>query len=119
MAVLAFATGGDGGERAAAPSASPAATAAEARDGFEVWTEQGCGSCHTLAAANAHGPVGPDLDVNLVSVPAAYIEESIVAPDKVVAPGYSAGMMPSDYGARISPGELDRLVDFLRTSAGR
>jgi len=116
MAVLAFATGGGGEERAAAPSATPAA---RARDGLDVWTQQGCGSCHALAAANAHGPIGPDLDVNLARVPAPYIEESIVAPDKVVAPGYSAGTMPSDYATRIPPDELDRLVGFLQASARR
>jgi mono/diheme cytochrome c family protein len=119
MAVLAFVTGGDGEERPAAPSATPAATAAQARNGLEVWLQQGCGSCHALAAANAHGPIGPDLDVNLARVPAAYIEESIVAPDKVVAPGYSAGMMPRDYATRMSPDDLDRLVAFLEASAGR
>jgi mono/diheme cytochrome c family protein len=119
MAVLAFATGGDGEERAAAPSATPAATTAQARDGLEVWIQQGCGSCHALAAANAHAPMGPDLDVNLEGVPAAYIEESIVAPDKHVAPGYSAGIMPPDYAKRIAPDDLDRLVAFLQGSAGR
>ena len=119
MAVLAFATGGDGEERAAAPSATPAATVAQAGDGLEVWTQQGCGSCHALAAANAHGPIGPDLDVNLEGVPAAYIKESIVAPDEHVAPGYSGGTMPPDYATRMTADELDRLVGFLQASAGR
>jgi mono/diheme cytochrome c family protein len=116
MAVVAFTSGDDGAppERAAAP---PAATPSAARNGQDVWTEQGCGSCHALAAANAHGTIGPDLEQNLQGMPAAYIKESIVAPSKVAAAGYTSGMMPEDYASRISPEDLDRLVRFLRASA--
>jgi mono/diheme cytochrome c family protein len=115
MAVLAFATRGDGDGQASGPP-----TAVErGRDGLDVWAEQGCGSCHAFAAANAHGELGPDLDANLDGVPAAYIKESIVAPAKVAAPGYDAGMMPGDYASRIEPDDLDRLVSFLRANAGR
>jgi mono/diheme cytochrome c family protein len=120
IAVLAFTTGNDSEERAAAPpTATPAAPAAPARDGRAVWGEQGCGSCHTLAAANSHGFIGPDLGASLKGVPASYIKESIVAPDRAAAAGYTTGMMPSDYAARIAPGDLDRLVSFLQASARR
>jgi mono/diheme cytochrome c family protein len=122
MAVLAFTTGGDGDERAVVPpTATPAATAAGGRTsgGLAVWAEQGCGSCHTLAAANAHGVIGPDLASSLKGVPASYIKESIVAPNKVAAAGYSTGMMPDDYAARIAPDDLDALVSFLLASARR
>jgi mono/diheme cytochrome c family protein len=30
--------------------------------GEEVWTSAQCGSCHALAAANANGTIGPNLD---------------------------------------------------------
>lgn len=33
-----------------------------ATDGAEIFTQAGCGSCHTLAAAGASGAVGPNLD---------------------------------------------------------
>jgi mono/diheme cytochrome c family protein len=120
MVVLAF-TAGD--ERAAAPpTATPAATAAAssgARDGLAVWAEQGCGSCHTLAAANAHGLIGPDLGSSLRGVPASYIKDSIVAPSRAAAAGFTVGAMPDDYASRISPDDLDRLVTFLQESARR
>ena len=61
MAVVAFTSGDDDGtprERAAAP---PAATPSGARNGQTVWTEQGCGSCHTVRGTPADGSVGPDL----------------------------------------------------------
>jgi mono/diheme cytochrome c family protein len=113
MVVLAFATGGT------TESPTPTAAGGPERDGLDVWAEQGCGSCHTFAAANAHGDLGPDLDANLAGVPAAYIEQSIVAPDKVAAAGYGTGMMPDDYASRIEPDDLDRLVSFLRANARR
>ena len=117
MGILAF-TAGD--EPAAAPpqTAAPAAGVPASR-GLEVWLAQGCGSCHTLAAANAHGVIGPDLASSAKGVPASYIKESIVAPDKTAAAGYTTGMMPGDYAARIAPDDLDRLVAFIKASARR
>jgi mono/diheme cytochrome c family protein len=112
MVVLAFTSGGDGSGRSAAP-----ATAGQTPDGKAVWLAQGCGSCHTLAAANAHGDIGPDLAASLKGAPASYIRESIVDPNARAAAGYSAGEMPEDYGSRMTPAELDRLVAFLRASA--
>jgi mono/diheme cytochrome c family protein len=118
MAAVAFTSGDDAApERAAAPASAPAVS--ERRSGQDVWTEQGCGSCHTLAAASATGTLGPDLEQSLRGMPASYVRESIVAPSKVAAAGYTAGMMPEDYGSRIAPGDLDRLVRFLRQSAAK
>ena len=123
MVVLAFTAGDASDERAAAPpTATPAATAAASRgdrDGLDVWAEQGCGSCHALAAANAHGFIGPDLGSSLKGVPASYIKDSIVAPNAAAAAGFTVGGMPEDYAARISPDDLDRLVTFLQQSARR
>jgi mono/diheme cytochrome c family protein len=116
MGVLAFTAGG---EPAAPPSTATPVAGVPASRGLEVWLAQGCGSCHTLAAANAHGVIAPDLASSLKGVPASYIKEGIVAPNKTAAAGYSAGMMPEDYAARIAPDDLDRLVDFLKASARR
>ena len=110
MAVLAFTSGGS--EQSAAPE-----TAGQAAGGKAVWLAQGCGSCHTLAAVNAHGDIGPDLGASLKGAPASYIRESIVNPNAHAAAGYSTGAMPEDYASRMTPAELDRLIDFLRASA--
>jgi cytochrome c oxidase subunit 2 len=112
MAVAAFA-GGDG--EAPPPRAAATATPAAARapDGLAVWAREGCGGCHTFAAANSHGPIGPDLGASLRKMPAAYVKESIVAPDAAIAAGYAAGTMPEDYAERIAPDDLDRLVAFI------
>jgi mono/diheme cytochrome c family protein len=58
----------DGDEGAATTAADTAgsATGGEdtggAADGAAVFASAGCGNCHTLAAANASGNVGPNLD---------------------------------------------------------
>jgi cytochrome c oxidase subunit 2 len=81
-------------------------------DGEAVFSANGCGSCHTLSVANASGTVGPDLDQ--ISKPnAAFVRESIVNPNKVLARGFSADIMPRDFGDELAPAELDALVDYL------
>jgi Cytochrome c len=121
MAAAALATGG-GDERAAssrsaspAPASEPEPEPAVVTGGKAVWAAHGCGSCHTFAPASAKGQFGPNLAATLKGMPASYIRESIVAPSKVAAAGYPAGMMPEDYGARIPPADLDRLVEFIRS----
>ena len=101
---------------AGAGSDSPAAdrTAAQGpRDGLTVWIEQGCGSCHTFEPANAHMPMGPDLQLSLHGKSRDYVRESIVLPSKNASPGWGTGAMPEDYAQRIAPADLDPLVDFI------
>lgn len=89
--------------------------------GAQVFANNGCGSCHTLAAASSGGVTGPDLDEVLVAgVTPEEIEEDIVDPDKVIAPGYEAGVMPSNFDKELSKKELEDLVQFLfeNTPAG-
>jgi mono/diheme cytochrome c family protein len=117
MVVAAFTTGGDGEAPVTAPSVTTTAQAPGAPSGLTVWVQQGCGSCHTLAAANAHGRFGPDLGSSLRGKSAAAVERSIVDPNAESATGFEAGMMPEDYATRMAPGDLERLVGFLRTSA--
>lgn len=45
-----------------APEEEPEETDMGTADGAAVFAEAGCGSCHALAAADASGSVGPDLD---------------------------------------------------------
>jgi mono/diheme cytochrome c family protein len=118
MVVVAFATGGEEERAASAPAPTAAAAPpvpAAAREGEAVWVANGCGSCHSFAPADAEGVFGPNLSATLKGMPASYIRESIVNPDKVAAAGFSTGMMPDDYGARIQPAELDALVGYLRS----
>jgi cytochrome c oxidase subunit 2 len=81
-------------------------------DGAAIFEANGCGSCHTFKPANATGTVGPDLD-EIDNPTAAFIRESIADPNKVVTKGFSPDIMPQDFGDKLSPDELDALVEYL------
>jgi cytochrome c oxidase subunit 2 len=88
-------------------------------DGAAVFSSAGCGGCHAFKPANTNGAIGPDLD-NLAADakkagedPAAYVKESIVDPNKVIASGYSKDVMPGDFGSSLSAKEIDALVTYL------
>lgn len=98
--------------------------------GKQVFSANGCASCHTLAAANATGTVGPNLDTRLKSdcaLPAsqkirgttldACIQKAIVDPYAYLPSGYAAGVMPSNFGTKLKPNEITALVNFLSTAS--
>jgi cytochrome c oxidase subunit 2 len=89
--------------------------------GRQIFTATGCGSCHTLADANATGAVGPGLD-DLAKVaeqrgkgmsPEEFVRTAILDPDADIAPGYDGGIMPKTYGDQLSSAEIDTLVEYL------
>lgn len=86
----------------------------DAQAGLVVFEESGCGSCHTLAAAGSEGAIGPDLDETLEGQDAAYIRAAIVDPNAVVAEGYSANIMPQQYGDQLSDQQINDLVALLQ-----
>ncbi len=99
------------------PAEEEQAVAASA-DGAALFDEQGCAGCHVLAAAGSTGTVGPDLDIELKGEDATFIEESIVDPEKEIAPGFPAGVMPSNFGDTLSPEEIEALVAYIAESVG-
>jgi mono/diheme cytochrome c family protein len=88
--------------------------------GAQVFANNGCGGCHTLAAAGSGGVTGPDLDEVIPGQDAAEVEEDIVDPNKVIAKGYPANVMPSNFDQTISKKEIEQLVEYLikETSKG-
>jgi mono/diheme cytochrome c family protein len=89
--------------------------------GALVFAQNGCAGCHTLEAAGSSGTTGPDLDDAIGKGKlntAAAIKTAIVNPDKTIAPGYPAGIMPGNFGQTIQSQQLDQLVKFLQTCAG-
>lgn len=81
----------------------------------------GCHACHALEGdRRIVGPalagVGERAGTARADYTAAmYLYESIVAPDAQVAAGFPAGVMPGNFGARLSEQELADLVAFLLT----
>jgi cytochrome c oxidase subunit 2 len=91
--------------------------------GRSIFDDTGCNACHTLADAGSTATVGPELD-DLAAraaeygeregqTPAEYVRTSILDPNAFVAPGEREGLMPDDYGDRLSPAEIDTLVEYL------
>jgi cytochrome c oxidase subunit 2 len=102
--------GGGGGGAAAAVNAKQLFTSGNPSTGATA-----CATCHTLADAGAQGQVGPDLDKVLKGKDAAFIKESIVDPNKVIAPGYQPNIMPPNFGDTLSAEQVDALVKYLST----
>jgi mono/diheme cytochrome c family protein len=86
--------------------------------GAQVFANNGCGGCHTLAAAKSGGQVGPNLDEVLSGQSAAMIEESIVDPNAKIATGYPENVMAQNFGETLSPEELENLVQYLSEETG-
>ena len=107
----------EAGSGAAEPEEAEATTTTASADGAQVFEEQGCGGCHTLAAAGSTGTTGPDLDGALKGEPTASIKESIVDPNKQVADGYPPDVMPQTF-ADLPPDQLNALVSYLSESTG-
>ena len=80
---------------------------------------EGCGSCHTFEPANAHMPMGPDLQLSLQGKSRDYVRESIVLPSKSASPGWGTGAMPEDYAQRIAPATSMRSSTSSSTGCAR
>ncbi len=104
--------------RAELAAATADAPAAESLSGEELAQKYQCVSCHNLTAP-AKG-VGPSLYDIGKRHDEAYIRESIMEPDKVIAEGFQGGTMkPLLTGAglyndiKANPGILDTLVTYM------
>ncbi|HET6867431.1 MAG TPA: cytochrome c oxidase subunit II [Solirubrobacteraceae bacterium] len=112
-------------------SSSSSSSNTSAAAGKAVFTgSAGCSGCHTLAAAASTGTVGPDLDTRLkadCALPASKsargatleqcIKTAITDPYKYLPTGYSAGIMPSNFGQRLTSDQIQALVNFLASAA--
>jgi len=87
--------------------------------GAQVFANNGCGGCHTLAAAKSGGVTGPNLDEVLPGQTAAMVEESIVDPNAHIATGYPADVMPGNFKTLIEPQEIEQLVEYLISSTAK
>jgi cytochrome c6 len=78
-----------------------------AENGKMIFAAQGCGSCHTLAAAGSNGTVGPNLDQSRPSLELAI--ERITN---------GMGQMPS-FKDELSEEQIRAVAEFVSRSAGR
>lgn len=68
---------------------------------------QNCSSCHTLAAAGAHGNVGPDLDQ--LKPPTAVVQRQVTN---------GGGGMPA-FSGRLTPAQITAVANYVSSVAGK
>ncbi len=91
------------------PACKPSADAGKvtATDGKGIFTEAGCGGCHTLAAAGTDGNIGPNLDD--AKPPAALVIDRVTN---------GKGVMPS-FKDRLSEEQIKTVADYVSQNAGQ
>jgi cytochrome c551/c552 len=101
----------------------PAKTAGDAAAGKVLFDSQGCSACHTFKPAGSTAMVGPDLDDLAANAQKAnrgsveqYTKESIVDPGAYVVPGYTDGVMPTNF-ASLGETKVADLVAFLTSGS--
>lgn len=104
------------GQYAGVPGAAPPKV--PGGPGAQVFANNGCGGCHTLAAAKSGGVTGPNLDEVLPGQSLTMIHEDIVDPNKDIAKGYPPNVMPQSYKETLSSKELEDLVQYLFEETG-
>jgi mono/diheme cytochrome c family protein len=74
-----------------------------------------CTVCHTLAAVNAVGRIGPNLDVLVGGIPSMPARRALVLTTILTGPAYGLGNMPADlYEGK----EAEDVADFVSAVAG-
>jgi len=101
---------------AVAPAAAPAKPAAPANTAAAALAKYGCAACHSLQGDAVI--VGPPLAEVGARLDGAAIRQSILDPDAVVREGFPSGVMPHDFGQRMTAGELELIVRHLAGNKG-
>ena len=84
----------------------------------EIIADAGCAACHQIDAVAATGALGPNLSQVGARLDPDEIRQSILTPDAVIAEECptgpcTPGVMPKDFGNRLSAIQLETLVAFL------
>ena len=84
----------------------------------EIVANAGCVACHQIDAVGAAGKIGPNLSRVGARLTPDEIRQSILTPDAVIAEKCPSGacppgVMPKDFGNRLSASQLETLVSFL------
>jgi mono/diheme cytochrome c family protein len=110
--VLVAACGGGGGDEGTT-GGDPDVAAGKAL--FEQTTLEGnagCVTCHAIEPGKT--VVGPSL-AGIGNKGEEFIRTSIIDPDAEVTEGFPAGVMPKDYGEKLSEEQINQLVKYLLT----
>lgn len=99
LAAVALLVAGCGGQASTATGSKPS-------DGKQIFSDAGCGGCHTLAAANSHGGTGPVLTT--IGLPASAVATQVKN---------GGGGMPS-FGTQLTAQQIKAVSEFVASNDG-
>ncbi len=100
-----------GGGAAAAPAPAAPATFSATTDPMQLLAVNACIGCHGINGTEI--PIGPSFDGIGARLTADQIRRAILDPNAEVGEGYIAGLMPQDFGTKLSAQQLEAVVQFL------
>ncbi len=91
--------------------------------GAKLARRSGCASCHSLDGSRRPGPTWKGLygrrrplaNGREVVVDEAYLRRSIVTPDAEIAQGFPKGMMPKDFGRKLSDEKIHAIIELIKS----
>ncbi len=129
MALLLAACGGTAGEGSSAgdPAAGEGSSIGDPAAGEALFNESvlggnpGCITCHSLepgvvVAGPSLAGIGSRAAQQVEGMTAEdYLRQSILEPDAHIVEGFSAGIMPSNWGEVLSEEDINNLIAYLLT----
>lgn len=105
------------------PEAMRAKQEQPAAEGASVAQQQNCLTCHSTDGSTRVGPTWQGLygkqvtlaDGSTVTADEAYLRESIVDPNAKIVQGFPPGVMPRDFGEKLSDAEIQALIEYIKT----
>ncbi len=93
------------------------------KSGAKLARRSGCASCHTLDGSRRPGPTWKGLygrrrplaSGQEVVADEAYLRRSIIAPDAEIAQGFPKGMMPKDFGRKLSEEKIRAIIELIKS----
>jgi mono/diheme cytochrome c family protein len=101
------------GDQAAAGGGAAGATGSATTDPTQLLAEMQCIACHRLGTEGQE--VGPPFDAIGSRLSPEEIRTAILDPAASISPGYEqfAGVMPPNFGSRLTAAQLEAMVAFL------
>ena len=92
-------------------------------EGKTLAGRNGCAACHSPDGTPLAGPTWQRIygktetldDGSTVLLDDEYLEGSIVDPDAQIVDGYVTGVMPKDFGDRLSDDEIEAIVAYIKS----
>ncbi len=78
---------------------------------MQLLTVNACIGCHGINGIEI--PIGPSFDGIGARLTADQIRRAILDPNAEVGEGFIPGLMPPDFGAKLSAQQLEAVVQFL------